>query len=206
MESIIQFISAHAHHAHWYIFIGLLLAGFNIPISIDAVMVLSAILASTFVPEHKEILYISVLFGATFSAWIAYTLGRVIGKKLTHTRPFSSLLTPERIRKMEGFYQKYGIWTFIIGRFIPFGVRNCIFLTSGMSRMPFKTFALRDALGCFIWTTTIFSLVYMVGQNFASIWHTVKTLNIILFSAFSVTVIGVIWYKLKKKKKTEKAL
>jgi hypothetical protein len=46
----------------------------------------------------------------------------------------------------------------------------------------------------------------MVGQNFVSIWHTVKTLNIILFSAFSVTVIGVIWYKLKKKKKTEKAL
>lgn len=206
MENIIQFITEHAPHAHWYIFAGLLLAGFNIPISIDAVMVISAILASSFVPEHKELLYFTVLFGCTISAWIAYTLGRLIGKKLTQTRPFSALLKEERLSKIESFYQKYGVWAFIIGRFIPFGVRNCIFLTSGMSKMPFKKFALRDFVGCFIWTTTVFSLVYMVGQNFDAIWHTVKTFNIILFSAFSVTVIGVIWYKLKKKKKTESPL
>jgi membrane-associated protein len=206
MESFIQFITEHAPHAHWYIFIGLLLAGFNIPISIDAVMVISAILASSFVPEHKEILYLTVLSGCMFSAWIAYTIGRIAGDRLTGIKPFSALLKKDRIMKIESFYQKWGIWAFVAGRFIPFGVRNCIFLTSGISKMPFKIFVLRDAIGCFIWTTTIFSLVFMVGQNFDVIWKTLKTFNIILFSAFSVTVISVIWYKLKKKKKTERAL
>ena len=41
---------------------------------------------------------------------------------------------------MMGFYKKYGALTLVIGRFIPFGVRNAIFLTSGISKMPFAKF------------------------------------------------------------------
>jgi len=203
MEGLIEFITQHAAYAHWFIFIGLLLAGCNIPVCIDAVMILSAVLAASFVPENKYLLFGSVLFGCTFSAWIAYGLGRVVGLRLTNIHLFSKLLNPQRIEEMKGFYAKYGIWTFIVGRFIPFGVRNCIFMTSGISKMPFKTFILRDAVGCTIWTTTCFTVFFLIGQNFEMIWGYVKTFNIVIFSAFSVTVIAIFWYKLKKRKQLE---
>lgn len=203
MDGLVEFITQHASKAHWFIFIALLLAGCNIPVSIDVVMILSAVLAASFVPEHKYLLFASVLFGCSFSAWIAYGLGRFIGPRLTNTRLFSKLLSSQRLEKIKGFYAKYGIWTFIVGRFIPFGVRNCIFMTSGMSKMPFKTFALRDAVGCTIWTTCCFTIFYLIGQNFQMIWGYVKTFNIVIFSAFSVTVIAIFWYKLKKRKQLE---
>ncbi|MCX6988479.1 MAG: DedA family protein [Chlamydiae bacterium] len=203
MEHLINFITQHASHAHWLIFLSLLLAGCNIPISIDVVMILSAILASSFAPENTAWLFASVLLGCTFSAWIAYFIGKFAGDKLVNAPLFSKLLKPSKLEKIQAFYAKYGIWTFIIGRFIPFGVRNCIFMTSGMSKMPFKTFAMRDAVGCTIWTTCCFTLFYFIGQNFAVIWAGVKTFNLIIFTAFSVTVIAISWYKLKKNKRIQ---
>lgn len=200
MEGLIQFVTEHAAKAHWVIFGSLLLAGCNVPISIDVVVILSAVLAASFIPEHVYILYASVLFGCLFSAWIAYGLGRFIGQKLAKNRLFSKLLSEERLQKMQQFYEKYGIWTFVIGRFIPFGVRNCIFMTSGMSRMPFYKFILRDGVACLLWSSTAFTLFYLLGQNFQVIWGYVKTFNAVLFSAFGVTVITIIWYKLKKRK------
>lgn len=203
MDHLVEFITQHAAKAHWFIFVSLLLAGCNIPISIDVVMILSAVLAASFIPEHTYLLFGSVLFGCLFSAWIAYGLGRLLGNNLTKVRFFSKLLSPQRLGKIKSFYAKYGIWTFIVGRFIPFGIRNCIFMTSGMSKMPFKTFILRDAIGCSIWATCCFTVFYLIGQNFQTIWESVKTFNLIIFAAFSVTVITIFWYKLKKRKSIE---
>jgi membrane protein DedA with SNARE-associated domain len=205
MEKIIELISNNAQHAHWFIFVGLLLAGCNIPISIDVVMILAAVLAASFVPENTLILYLSLLLGCTFSAWIAYFIGRVLGDRLSKNRFFSKLLNPQKLEKINEFYSKYGIWTFILGRFIPFGVRNCIFMTSGMSKIPFKKFVMRDAVGCTVWTTTCFSTFYFLGQNFETIFAKVKAFNMVLFIAFSVTLISLIWYKLRKNKYTKKA-
>jgi membrane protein DedA with SNARE-associated domain len=203
MEHFVEYLTLHADKAHWFIFFGLLLAGLNLPVSIDLVMILSAVLAASFVPENTYIIFSSVLLGCILSAWIAYSLGRFLGEKLVKYRFFAKLLSEEKMCKLQNFYQKYGVWAFVIGRFIPCGVRNCIFMTSGMSKMPFKTFALRDAVGCTVWATTCFAVYYMIGKNFETLWHTVKTFNIIIFAAFSVTVIAVFWYKLKKKKKIE---
>lgn len=199
MESFIEFLSNHAAHAHWFIFLGLLLAGCNIPISIDVLLILAALFSAKFVPENTILLYSFLLGGCTIAAWISYSLGRLLGAKLSHWKLFKPILSPEKIEKLGLFYKKYGMWTFIIGRFIPFGVRNCIFMTSGLSKMPFLRFALQDFLACFIWVTSYFILFYHVGQNFEMIWHYVKTLNVLIFLTFAVAVISVIWYKQVKK-------
>lgn len=40
MEALIEWVLSHAEHAHWYIFGAILLAGFNIPISADILVVI----------------------------------------------------------------------------------------------------------------------------------------------------------------------
>src|SRR5262249_54530028 len=101
------------------------------------------------------------------------------------------------------FYEKHGLLTLMIGRFIPFGVRNGIFMTTGLSKMPFMVFALRDALACFLWCSVTFSLFYTLSQHKDILLASFKTFNLLIFLAFSVTVIGVIWYKRRTKKTTD---
>lgn len=201
MEDLAAIITHHAHNAHWYIFIAIILAGFNIPLSADVLILLAAIIAATIVPEHAWLLFFSVLIGCYLSAMCAYWFGRLLGSALSERKFFSKIINPQRLEKIKQFYEKYGLWTLVVGRFIPFGVRNCIFMSSGMSKLHFGKFILMDAVACAIWCSSAFYLFYTLGQNYDVIWHYLKAFNLIIFAAFSVTVIGLIWYKIRKKPK-----
>lgn len=200
MESLIQFISNNANHAPWVVFLGILLAGLNVPISIDAMLAFSALLAATTAPHLTFPLYFALLFGCIFSAWISYWLGRGLGNKLSNYKLFRKALSQNNLDRIHHFYKRYGLWTYIVGRFIPFGVRNCIFMSTGMSRLPFRKFILRDALACFLWATILFPIFYSVGLNLDHLLTLIKKFNILIFSLFSLAVIGFIWYKKRKKK------
>lgn len=200
MDHVINWIVEHAGHAHWLVFSGSLLAGLSLPLSIDLLLATSAILAARVVPENIWILYSCIFFGCLFSAHIAYWLGRTAGRGLLRWRYFAKLFPAARLAKIQKFYEKYGLFTLIIGRFIPFGVRNSIFMSSGMTKVPFLRFAARDFVACFIWTTLCFICFYLLGQSFEAVKHFLKSFYLLLFSAFGVTVIGFIWYKRKKKR------
>lgn len=203
MVNLIEWIISHAEHAHWFIFGALILAGVNIPISADVLIIVAAFLAATVIPEHSIHLFFSVFIGCYFSAWTAYWLGRLVGGKLLQYRWFAKLLPQTRLQKIHHFYEKYGFFTLLIGRFIPLGVRNCIFMSSGMSRMHFGKFALWDIVACLAWTSCSFFTFYAIGQNYETLWHYVKTFNLLIFAAFSVTLIALVWYKRRKKTTAE---
>lgn len=205
METLAELITQHAHNAHWYIFFAILLAGFNLPLSADVLILVGAILAATVVPENTWLLFSSIVLGCYLSAMCAYWLGRLVGTRLTRYRLFAKLLSAHRLSKIKQFYEKYGVLSLIIGRFIPFGVRNCIFMSSGISKVPFGKFILLDALACSLWCSATFYLFYTLGHNYHALWQTLKTFNLLIFAAFSVTVIGIIWYKSRKKVQTTKA-
>ena len=203
MDDLFTWIAAHAQQAHWFIFGAILLAGFNLPISIDVLLVGAAVLAATFVPQHTWHLYLAIFLGGYFSAWIAYWLGRLIGTKMCRFRWFQRLLPLQRIEKIQKFYKKHGLWTLMLGRFIPFGIRNCIFISSGISRVSFYRFALQDLLACFVWSASMFYLFFSLGKNFQTLMGHLKTVNVIIILAFSVTIIAILWYKRRKKSAAE---
>ena len=201
MQQIVNFIIENSSYAPWITFGLILLAGFNIPISVDVIIVLTAFLAATTIPELTPHLFISVLVGAYFSAWICYWMGRKVGIKLLKIRYFAKLLPKERLDKLGAFYEKHGLLTLVIGRFIPFGVRNCIFTTTGMSKANFKKFMWRDALACSLWASVCFFVFYRLGQNYEVLLRKVKVLNLFIFLAFGVTVIVFVCYKKYRKKR-----
>lgn len=199
MDVLFEIIITYSTYAPWVIFGLLLLAGLSVPISIDLLMVTSAVLAATTIPEVAFPLYLSMLLGSTLSAWIAYWIGRKALPRLLKIRFFAKLLPDQRIERIERFYQSHGWLTLIIGRFIPFGVRNGIFMTVGISKMPFIRFIVRDGIACLLWTTTCFTTYYYLGLNYQTLSQRVKIINLGIFLAFSVTVIGWLWYKKYKK-------
>ncbi len=200
IERFVDFVIQHAHLAHWFIFGSILLAGLNIPISADLMIIIGAVLAATVIPEHTLLLFSSVFLGCYFSAWLAYWMGRVLGPVFMKWRFFRKFINPEKLEKLRTFYQKYGFLTLLVGRFIPFGVRNGIFMSTGMSRLHFGTFIVRDFFACLLWSSTMFYLFYLLGQNYKLLYQYVKTFNVLIFSIFALSVIGWFWYKKRKKR------
>lgn len=205
MDQVYQFIIAHSSAAPWILFGLFLLAGMNIPISIDILVIIASLLAATIVPELTVPLYFSALLGCYLSAWLAYWIGRLFGEKLLKMPWMAKMLPPARLEKLETFYRKHGFLTLLIGRFIPFGVRNGIFMSTGISKLSFKKFILRDIFPAFLWTTTAFFLFYTLGSNYELLVKYVKLINITIFCAFGVTVIIFICYKRRKNKKNAKS-
>jgi membrane-associated protein len=203
VNALTDWFLAHPAYAPWISFSLVILAGLNFPISIDLVMILSSFLAATIIPEKTFHIYIALFLGCYLSAMFSYWFGRILGEKMLKFSWFAKLLNPKRLVKIRSFYEKYGLWTLIFGRFIPCGVRNCMFMSSGMSRTHFGKFLLRDLIACFIWVTTCFYLFYTLGQNYHVIYERFKIANLIVFSALGVTGIVLLWYKFKKRKRAK---
>lgn len=199
MESISQFIFEHAQYAHWIVFGALMLAGINIPISEDLMIILSAVLAATVVPENLTKLFIGVFLGCYLSDWVSYWLGRTLGRRLWEIKWLSKTLKKEKLIQIQHYYDRYGFWTLLVGRFIPFGVRNCLFLTAGMGKMPFFRFIVSDGIACLASNSTLFFIAYSLGKNYESLFGQLKILNIAIFLAFLMALIALFWYKRNKK-------
>ncbi len=191
MEDLIVYIQSNIHYAPLIIFGLLLLAGFNIPVSEDAMLFISAILASSD-PDYLPYLFAGVYMGAYLSDLICYSLGRFLGPKLFEIRFFANMVPPERIQKIHNYYENYGVITLIVGRFIPFGVRNGLFLTAGLGSMDFIKFALADLLACTISTITFFSLYYHYGN---AVVDYVRDADIVVFSLAAIFVAAYFYRK-----------
>jgi membrane-associated protein len=171
IEQIFSYICKHADQAHWLIFCLLLLTGLNIPISEDILIIGAGAIASSCIPDHAWRLYTWSFLGSYLSAWIAYWIGRLFGRHLYTIPMLSSVITPQRLAFLRSYYSRFGVFTFIVGRFFPGGIRNALFFSSGMTKMAFHLFILRDGFACLISSAVFFQLGYRFAQH----------LNLILF-------------------------
>jgi membrane protein DedA with SNARE-associated domain len=195
MERLIAWITECAPYAHWLIFGAIVLTGFSIPLSIDLIIAAGAMLAAQVVPENMYRIFFAILIGCYCAAIIAYWLGRLFGRKLVKVQPIARLFSQKRLDKVERFYAKYGVWTLIIGRFIPLGVRNVIFMSAGMSNMSFGRFLCIDALGATLWCTKTFLLFYFLGNFFEPLMAIAKRYALYVIPVLLCGSVGFFLYK-----------
>ena len=182
-------------YAPYIIFGALLLAGLNIPVSEDGMLFISALLAVSN-PDRLYALFIAVFAGAYLSDLICYSLGRFVGPRIWRIKFFSSIASPAKIDKLNEYYHKYGAATLFCGRFIPFGVRNALFLSAGLGKMDFKKFAFLDFSACLLSCSVYFTLYYNYGS---AVIEYVKQSNIVIFSV-AILVVLIILYRKKLRK------
>lgn len=199
MDLLCNWILQHAEYAHWFLFGAILLAGMNIPISIDLLMIFAAFLAAVIIPDHLWHLYLAMFLGCYLSAFLGYWMGRLLGHKLKKYHWFNRIASEKRMNIIKAFYLRYGFWTLLIGRFIPLGVRNCIFILTGASRMSFIKFALWDLVACFTWSSLFFYLFLRLSKRYPLMMTYPKTIGILIFGAFFIAVIIFFWHLRGKK-------
>lgn len=201
MEHLQEYIYAYSEYAHWLIFFALILAGFNVPISEDVMLLTSGALARTVVPYHTKRLFFFVFAGCYLSDWISYGLGRKFGHHLWEIPWFSRILKQEQFEKIRTLYRKRGGWILLIGRFIPFGVRNALFITAGIMQMSFFSFICFDGIACLSSNFTLFALAYSYGPKIALLSDHLKQWNRLFF--LSVLAVLSLFYLFKRKKREE---
>ncbi|MCB1136858.1 MAG: DedA family protein, partial [Chlamydiia bacterium] len=134
-------------------------------------------------------LFVWVFLGCYLSDWEAYWVGRYLGRRLFSGKSWLAMRVPRRrLAQISVFYKRFGIWTLLIGRFIPFGVRNCLFMSAGIGRMNFAKFILFDGIACLTSNTTLFLLAYSFGKNYLKLYELVGLFNIALFACFVVAL------------------
>lgn len=201
LEWIKSFIQSHPTYAPIAIFASIAIAGFNIPISADMVLLIAATLAATILKGTFFKLYLAILCGTTLAAYITYAQGRFIGPKILQLSVMQKLFPKSRLDKIQHHYKKHGWLTLMIGRFIPFGFRNCLFLTAGLSKMPFKHFALKDGIAAVIWSFSLYFGFYKLLTKVDDLGHMIKKFNIIIFIILGLAIIATVWYKQIKRRK-----
>lgn len=204
IESMAQWLSLHADHAPFLVFGLLLLTGFSFPISEDLLVIVSGVLASTVIPEKTIPLFIAVFFGSYFSDWIAYWIGRSLGTRLGRLSLFRRTLSDERRHVVERFFRRYGFLTLFIGRMIPFGIRNSIFMAAGAGKMKFGRFLLGDGLSCLLFSSIVFFLAVRAGENYGKLQHALSSIGYVaLCVALFSAVAWIIWARLVKEEAAE---
>jgi membrane protein DedA with SNARE-associated domain len=192
MHQIAEFLLSHSTIAIPCMSLLILSAGVGVPVSIDILLIIAATLAANMELPTVVFLFIVYTLSCIGSASIAYWIGRVGVGKIQRFAPF--------VAKTQKYYDRFGIWTVFFVRFIPFGARNIVYYTSGMAKLSFVKFLCCDALACFLWAGIFFAFFYNISASLEQLIAKQSMINLSLFCAFSVTVIGIICYKFIKRR------
>ncbi len=194
MESLIQWLVVAGPYAPLTIFALLVVTGFSLPVSEDLLLLAAGALASTILPEYTVELFCAAFFGSFISDCIAYGLGRMVGER-------ASQMKGQKMEKVANFYKKYGVLTLFVGRCIPFGLRNGIFMAAGAAKMQFYKFLITDGIACLGFSALLFYLAYLSGKNYEALYASVHGTSMVVGIALLVVAMAVGAYFFAKRKK-----
>jgi membrane-associated protein len=128
----------------------------------DSLLVVSGLFARTY-PEKLNILLVLLSFflGSVIGDSTGYWTGRIMGKTL-FGRENSRIFKPKRVEKAKFFFDKYGVKTVILARFVPI-VRTFAPLVVGATEMPYRKFLPYSILGGLLWISSMVLAGYFLG-------------------------------------------
>ena len=151
---------------HHYSYLGLLSiifieeAGLPLPLPTDLLIATTAA-----IPNSNYFLIVSiVVIAAMIGSTILFTISRKFGHAALIKYGNRVRITPEKIKKIEKWFQKYGGVAIVIGRLIP-GLRIVTPLVAGLFKIDYKTFWLYTFVAAFIWA----NLYFVIGKFFAEL-------------------------------------
>jgi membrane-associated protein len=93
---------------------------------------------------------------------VGYAIGYRAGPRV-FDRPQSRLFRPEYVDKSHAFFERFGSWTIIVGRFVPV-VRTVATVMAGVGKMRFSLYALYSVIGAILWADGVLLLGNALGR------------------------------------------
>lgn len=131
--------------------------------------------------------------GALLGAIINYILAMWLGRPIIYAFADSKighlcLLSSEKVKKAEDYFNDHGKVSTFVGRLIP-GIRQLISIPAGLSKMNFGQFLLYTFLGASIWNVVLALLGYIAHGQMELIHTYSHELSIAIMALLGVVVV-----------------
>lgn len=183
LDSLILFFADYGYIA---VFGALLLCGLGVPVPEDITLVAGGVITgfactttdgtvTTLALCHQVHLMVAVsMAGVLIGDLTMFTLGRMLGMRITENRWFNRILSKERFTKVQDKMTKHGKWILFAARFMP-GLRAPIFIVSGITRsVSYTRFVLTDGSAALISVPVWIYLGFLGSQNRELLLNTIK--------------------------------
>lgn len=157
------------NYSYFGLFLILLVEEAGIPFPLPGDVFIAT--ASAF-PNSNYFLIVGIVVAATLiGSTVLFTLSKQIGNRLlfkygSNIRiPFLRIqITPEKLKRLENRFKKYGGAAIVIGRLIP-GLRIITPIAAGFFDLSYKTFWIYTTIAAFIWA----NIYFIIGKIFGEI-------------------------------------
>lgn len=120
-----------------------------------------------------------------------YWLGRLLGQGFVERWGKYIGLNRNKIQRLTDFFVRHGSSTIFFGRFIAV-LRTYLSLFAGISKMPYVTFTIFNAMGAMVWAAIFGMIGYLFGQNLDEVEHMVRVFG--WGALLGLAMIAAVWY------------
>ena len=160
IDWMLAFLGAYVYLGLWFVIFAEtgLAVGFFLPG--DSMLVVSGLFAAAN-KLNVWLVMLAFFLGSVIGDSTGYWTGRVMGKTLFN-RESSRIFKPSRVEKAHAFFEKYGVKTVILARFVPI-VRTFAPLVVGAAEMPYSRFLPFSIIGGLLWICSMVLAGYFLG-------------------------------------------
>jgi membrane-associated protein len=141
---------------------------------------------------NPELLIGSLILAAVLGDTVNYWIGNRIGMKLFDMQ--CSFVKKDHLEKTHEYFEKYGGFTIVIARFIPF-IRTFAPFLAGVGKMPYRWFLTYNLAGGILWIAAFtlagffFGRIPIVQENFSYIIYAI--IGISMLAVVSI-IVGIV--------------
>lgn len=162
----------------------------GIPVPGETAIFTAGILASRDELQIEAVIVIAAA-GAIIGDNIGFAIGHFGGRPLVNRYGRYIFLTPARVDRATGFFERHGGWIIVVARFIE-GLRQANGIIAGVSGIHWARFLLFNAIGAGLWVAVWTCIGYFSGSHVNAIYHTATRYSTYIAVAVGVLVLAYI--------------
>lgn len=202
IDYMLALLGGYVYFGLWFVVFAEtgLAVGFFLPG--DSLLVVSGLFAAAG-KLNVGLVLLAFFLGSVIGDSTGYWTGRVMGKTLFN-RESSWVFKPSRVEKAHAFFEKYGVKTVILARFIPI-VRTFAPLVVGAAQMPYSRFLPFSIIGALLWIPSMVLAGYFLGGvieralNIKLEDHIEKVIIVVVFLSLLPPIIEFLRHRFGKK-------
>jgi membrane protein DedA with SNARE-associated domain len=177
-----------------------LLEDFGVPVPGETILILGAVYAGT---GRLNIVLVGLIgfLAALIGDNVGFAIGHFGGRPLVERFGRYILLTPERLDKATGFFERHGGKIVAIARFVE-GLRQANGIVAGISGMHWAKFLVFNALGAALWVIVWTSVGYFSGSHIDTIYNAATRYSTYLAVAVAVLILAYVARRLWKRRQS----
>lgn len=195
---MVQYITGLVdHYGYLILFLDLFLELIALPLPGEATMIYCGFLIYR-AKLNYVLCILSAAAGASLGITASYFIGSTLGYEFFKKYGRYIHITPEKLDNTSKWFKTYGTKLLLVAYYIP-GVRHLTGYFSGITKIPFKKFALNAYTGAFIWTCVFLSLGRTLGPNWEKFHGLIR--RYVIIGGIILIFIAILFYLYKYYKK-----